>query len=105
MYRTVLCGGVCTWYMVGRLVYTGGMMVLGETVTRSFPFFPSSSDVMQHESPSKDHHEFCLPRLTAQCLSRPKVTITLAGIRRNSVGSGQRFERSWSHKDGGNPGS
>ena len=62
-------------YKVGRLVYAGGILVLGETVTttndrrqrwtRLHSLFPRSSDIIQQESPSKDHTELCLPRLTA----------------------------------------
>ena len=75
-------------YKVGRLVYAGGILVLGETVTTtndrrqrwtrllSLSLFPRSSDIIQHESPSKDHHEICLPRLNAQGLSRPRISIT-----------------------------
>ena len=82
-------------YMLGRLFYAGGILVLDETVTttthrrqrwaRLLPLFPRSSDVIQHESPSKDHHEFYLPRLIAQGLSRPRVSITLSLVRRPSV--------------------
>ena len=65
----------CITCMVGRFVYADSILVLGETVTtttdrrqrwaRLHSLSPRSSDIIQHEGPSKDHHEFCLPRLAA----------------------------------------
>ena len=63
-------------YMVGRLVYAGGIFGTGrnrhyderptsEVDTSSLSPFPRSIDVIQHDSPSKGYHDFCLPHLTA----------------------------------------
>ena len=46
---------------------------------------PRSSDIIQHESPSKGHHEYCLPRLTAQGLSRPRVSIKFIFVPTNGL--------------------